>query len=250
MATVIKKGQQAKLLHRLVSFDLADHLAEAHQVVAAARQEAARIVEEARLEGRRIEEEARQRGHQQGYQRGFAQGRTEGQDRAFAEATQRFDRDHADLAASMAAVIDAFEQQKRDLLIAANRDLLEFAVVVARKVAHRVGRINRDAAVAVVEQALRLVGGKTDITIRANPADLEALQRFAARRAEEFGDRAHVTLLEDDSIAPGGAVVTCGPMEIDARLETQLEQITTLLLGSEALEVRSEKGSSELRIES
>ena len=233
MSTVIKQGQQAKLLQRLVSFDLADHLAEAHQVVAAAKQEAAGILEQARLEGRRLKEEARRRGHRQGHEQGFAEGKTEGEDRAFAEATDRFNHQHADLAASMSAVIEAFERQKRDLLIAANRDLLEFAVAVARKITHRIGRIDRQAAVAVVEQALRLVGGKTDVTVRANPADVEALRRFAARRVEEFGQRAQVTLVEDDAIAPGGAVVTCGQMEIDATLEAQLEQISTLLLGSE-----------------
>lgn len=232
MSTVIKQGQQAKLLQRLVSFDLADHLAEAHQVVAAAKQEAAGILEQARLEGRRLKEEARRRGHRQGHEEGLAEGRAEGEDRAFAEATDRFNQQHADLAASMSAVIEAFERQKRDLLIAANRDLLEFAVVVARKITHRIGRIDRQAAVAVVEQALRLVGGKTDVTVRANPADVEALRRFAAQRVEEFGQRAQVTLVEDDAIAPGGAVVTCGQMEIDATLEAQLEQIGTLLLGS------------------
>lgn len=232
MSTVIKQGQQAKLLQRLVSFDLADHLAEAHQVVAAAKQEATGILEQARLDGRRLKEEARQRGHRQGHEEGFAEGRVEGEDRAFAEATDRFNNQHADLAASMSAVIEAFERQKRDLLIAANRDLLEFAVAVAGKITHRIGGIDRQAAVAVVEQALRLVGAKTDATVRANPADVEALRRFAARRVEEFGQRAQVTLVKDDTVAPGGAVVTCGQMEIDATLEAQLEQISTLLLGS------------------
>ncbi|HUU83404.1 MAG TPA: FliH/SctL family protein [Phycisphaerae bacterium] len=232
MPTIIKQGQQGKLLRRMVSFDLADHLAEAHEVVAGARQEAGRIVAEARLEARRLRQEARRRGHAEGLEKGLAEGRTEGHRQALAEATERFNREHAELAASMSAVIDAFERQRQDLLIAANRDLLEFAVFVAGKITHRIGCIDRDTAAGAVRQALRLVGGKTDLTVRANSADLEALRRFAAQRVEEFGDRAHVALVQDDSISPGGAKVTCGRTEIDATLETQLEQITTLLLGS------------------
>ena len=59
------------------------------------------------------------------------------------------------------------------------------------------------------------------------------MRRLAEELAQRLGDASHVALVEDDSIAPGGAVVTSGGMEVDARIETQLEQMTALLLGTE-----------------
>jgi len=242
MSTVLKQGEQGKLLHRLVTFDLADHLAEAHKIVAEARERARRMLAEARHESERLKAEARRRGHQEGREKGLAEGLAEGKAQGLAEATERFSREQADLVASITAVGQALERDRQDLLIAANRDLLEFGVALARKVTGCVARLDRQAALANVEQALRLVGGKTDVSVRIHPLDAETLRRFAGELSKGLGAARHITLVEDDSIAPGGAVVTAGPPssgEVDARIETQLEQITALLLGTE--EVRSEK---------
>ena len=247
MSTIIKKGEKGELLRRLVSFDLADHLAEARQVVAAAEREAQRIVARAKVDGVRIRDEAHRVGHGQGCQAGLAEGLEEGRARGLAEATERFQAEHAGLAASMAAVIESIEEQKRDLLIRANRDLLEFAVALAHKVTRGVGEINRQAAVANAQEALRLVGKQTDLTVRINPRDADTLQRFAAELADKLREKQHLTITEDESIAPGGAVVVAGGMEVDAGIETQLEQVTTLLLGSGKWEVRS--GKWEVRSE-
>lgn len=231
MSTVIKKGQDGKLVQRLVSFDLADHLAEARSVVAAARREAGQIIEAAKRQGEHIRVEAREQGHREGYEEGHREGVTQGRQQALEVAGERFDRDHANLAASMTAVIESVEREKRDLLIEAGRDVLEFAVALAAKVTGCVAQANRQAAVANVERALRLVSGKTDVSIRVNPADAETLRTFAADRLAEIADRRHVRVIEDESITAGGAVVTSAGQEIDARIESQLAQITTLLLG-------------------
>jgi flagellar assembly protein FliH len=232
MSTVIKKGETGRLLQRLCSLDLADHLAEARHVVAAARREAQGIVAKAKGESVRLREEARRLGHREGREQGHAEGFADGQAQGLAEATARFNREQADLATSMTSVIESIEQRKRDLLIEANRDVLEFAVAVASKVTRRVGEVDRQAARANVEEALRLVGEKTDLTMRVNPVDAETLRRFAADRAEQLGQQQHLRVVEDESLAPGGAVLTASGVEVDASIETQLEQITTLLLGA------------------
>jgi flagellar assembly protein FliH len=233
MSTVIKKGEKGELLRRLVSFDLADHLAEARQVVAAAEREAQRIVAQAKRDSVRMRNEAQQLGQDQGRRAGLAEGLDEGRARGLVEATERFNTEHAGLAASMAAVIESIDAQKRDLLIQANRDLLEFAVALAHKVTRGIGEVNRQVALASAEEALRLVGKQTDLTVRINPRDVDTMQRFATELADKLGEKQHLTITEDESIAPGGAVVIAGGMEVDASIETQLEQVTALLLGSE-----------------
>ncbi len=233
MSTVIKKGEQGTLLRQLVNFDLADHLGEAHQVVAAARREAQRIVAQATNESTRLRAEARTGGHREGYELGHALGLEQGRTQGLAEAMERFNADHAALARSMAAVIEDVERRKEGLLIQASRDVLEFAVAVAQAVTRRMAQLDGQAARANVEAALRLVGDRTHLSVRIHPRDAETLRHFGAELSGQPGDGQDLSIVEDESIGRGGAVVTCGDMEVDARIETQLAQITDLLLGSQ-----------------
>ena len=239
MSTVIKSGQQGKLLQRLSTFDLADHMSEARGIVASAREEARRIAVEARTQSRILKEEAQRAGHEQGYEKGLAEGRSDGRAQALSDATERFDTQQANLAAAMQSTVDSIEGQKRDLMIAARRDLLSLAVALARKVTGRIGELDRQAAIANVERALRLVGTKTDLRIRVHPMDAETMRQFAAGLSERLDRTGHVELTEDDAMAPGGAVVEAGGTQVDARIETQIAQIAALLLGDG--QVKSEK---------
>ena len=111
------------------------------------------------------------------------------------------------------------------------KDLLVFAVELAKKVTHGVGNLDSRMAQANVEKALRLVGQRSDIRVRINPQDGDTLRQFAAQLAEQADGAAHVGIVEDASITPGGAVVEAGAMEVDAQLETQLGQLAAVLLG-------------------
>jgi len=245
MSTILKSNDCGRLLREPVAFDLADYLAEARGIVAAAHEQARRILEQARREGARLREETRRSGEREGRERGLAEGRSSGHNEALAAATERFTREQADLVAAVTAALESLESQKQDLLIAARHDVLEFAVAVARRITGCIARLDHQAAVHSVEQALWLVGTKTDVTIRVNPQDAEALRKFAGewshRLAAPSADQreggqtsaaaSHVRLVEDESVSPGGAVVATERTEIDTRIETQLDQIAALVLG-------------------
>jgi flagellar assembly protein FliH len=231
MSTVLKKGQQGKLMRRTVAFDMADHLAEAHQIVEAAKLQAAEMLRQSRFAAQQLQRHAREAGHQEGRQAGLQQGRREGHAEALAQATERFNGEQDALVRSLAAVSESFNTQKHDLLLAARSDVLDFAVRLTERVAKGLGQFDRDTAVANVERALRVVGQKTDVNVRANPQDAEALRRFASGLAQEVADAPSITIVEDETLSPGGAVLRAGETEVDARIETQLQQITALLLG-------------------
>jgi len=245
MSTILKSNDCGRLLREPVAFDLADYLAEARGIVAAAHEQARRILEHARREGAQLREEARRGGEREGRERGLAEGRSSGHNEAFAAASERFTQEQADLVAAFTVALESLESQKRDLLIAARHDALEFAVAVARRITGCVARLDHQAAVHSVEQALRLVGTRTDVTIRVNPQNAEALRKFAdelsCRLAASTADQreegqtpagaGHVRLVEDETVSPGGAVVATERTEIDSRIETQLDQIAALVLG-------------------
>ncbi|MCP4592554.1 MAG: hypothetical protein GY842_17615 [bacterium] len=231
MSTVIKAGQDFKLVKRLTTIDLADHLTEADRIIAEARDRARAILLQARRDAAAALVEAKRRGHAEGQAEGHREGFTAGQKQGLEEATDRFSREQATLGETFSAAATGLDGLKRDLLIEARHDSLEFAVSLARRVTKRIGELNRDAATANLEEALSLVSSKTDVTVRVNPIDAETLRRFAAGLADRASEWEHVRVIEDETVAPGGCRILSGTTEVDADLESQLSEIVRLLLG-------------------
>jgi len=231
MSTVIKFGEAGKVLKRLTTVDLADHLAEARAMIDDAQRRAAQIVTLAKHEAERISALSRQSGSKTGYEEGYAAGKSAGNQTAHDEAMKRFTREQSQIVANMQQAIAEIDAVKEDLRIMANRDLLDFAVLIAKKLTFAIGSLHREAATANLERALSLVCLKTELSIWVHPTDLASMETFAPALAEKINSSVAVRVAVDESITPGGCVVRTDHVDVDARLDTQVDEIVTLLLG-------------------
>jgi len=231
MSTVIKAGQAGLVRGRLSTVDLADHLAEAKAIIEDAKQQAAQLKARAREEARRVLEEARQGGFSEGEHRGYEDGFSKGRGDAYIEAAERFDREHTTLAADFTRVITHIERTKEDIRVAAERDVLDFAVAIATKLTFEIGALHREAVQENLRRALELVDDKSDLKIRVHPDDLTAMETFARMALATAGASSAFEVVSDESVAPGGCVVQGRGTLVDASLETQTAQIAALLLG-------------------
>ncbi|UCG16764.1 MAG: hypothetical protein JSV19_01755 [Phycisphaerales bacterium] len=235
MSTVIKAGQpNVKPMRRLETIDLADHVVEAGKITNVARREAARLVADANAAAGQIREDAERRGYQEGFARGESEGQVAGREQALREASDRFTAEQADLAKAMRSIVDELEGLKRDLLIEAERDVLMFAVRVARKVTKRAVAVDPHCAVENLKESLRLVGRKTDLLVRVHRSDGETMRRFAPDVANDVGGKGHIRIVEDESIAPGGCTIVTDTTEVDATVDSQIDQIAALVLSRPA----------------
>jgi flagellar assembly protein FliH len=231
MSSVIKAGEAGKIGKRLTTIDLADHVAEARAFLEKAKRESARIVADAKREATRLFEEARREGHERGHAEGLEEGRAAGREQAHVDATARFDREHADVVAAMTQAVGDIEAMKEALAVEAERDLLEFAVSVARKLTFDIGELHREAGVENLRRAVALVGTATDLTVHVHPDDLDSIRTFADSVLARTAASSAVNIVSDDSLAPGGCRVSTASTQIDATLETQVEEMLSLLLG-------------------
>jgi len=231
MSTVIKAGHAGKVVRRLTTVDLADHLAEAQAAIEEAQRRAAQIVTQAKHEADRAIAVSRKTAEEAGRREGYAAGMAEGYAAAHDEAVERFNREHANVVAGLQHAIAEFDRVKEELRITAGRDLLDLAVLIARKLTFAVGSMHREAAAANLERALSLVGLKTDLSIWVHPDDLASMETFAPTVAEKVNASVAVRIAADESIAPGGCIVRTDRVEVDATLDTQVDEIVTLLLG-------------------
>ncbi|MFQ5494020.1 MAG: FliH/SctL family protein [Phycisphaerae bacterium] len=233
MTTVIKAGEAGPILQRLGTVDLVDHLAEARAVHAAAQRQAEAVVAEARSQAKTLLAKADRDGHHAGYQRGYAEGKQAGHEAAFQAARERFDREQEDVVSSMQRAIAEIGELKRGLQVAAERSLLDFALRVAEKLTFQIGRLHRESVGENLRRALALVDRKTDLVVRMHPMDVESMESFAPAALRAMDSAGAVTLASDESLAPGGCVVQTDRTVVDARLETQIQEIAALLVGEE-----------------
>lgn len=233
MPAVIKAGRTGEIQKRLSTVDLADHLAQARAFVEAAERQASRIIADAKHAAGDTLERARKQGHEEGYNHGHEEGTEVGRKTAYEEATARFDEQQAHLVTDMERVVNEFDAMKEEIRVTAERDILTLAVHLARKLTYAIGEVHRESACGNLERAIALVGLKSSLTVRVHPKDIETMTTFASGLKARL-DHAHsISLVADDSLAPGGCVVRNELSEVDASIDTQIEEAVVLLIGRE-----------------
>ncbi len=234
MSTVIKAGQTGAIARRLGTVDLADHLREAAAVVERARERASAIIADAEEESRRVVKAAGERARAEGYEKGFAEGTAAGNEAALAQSKAEFADRHASLAAMFQAAITAIDESKEQMRLTAEKDLLDFAIMVASQMTLAIGDLRREAACENFRRSLSMVMSKTDVSIRCHAKDVETLRVFAESVLESALAGRRIRVVEDNAVSPGGCVLQSGSSEVDASLETQVAEMVTILLGRPA----------------
>ncbi len=231
MATVIKAGEAVLKIGSLRSVNLNDHVAEARAIVERARRDAEQSKVDNERESQALFKRVRAEAYVKGYEAGLIEGRETGRTEAFADAISRFDAQHGGIVTAFQQAIDNIEALRTDLVIKAERDLLQFSVRLASHLTYAIGRLDEQATMANLQRALRVVGSKTDLRIHVHPQNLLAMRDFAHTVLEKLGQTRHIEVSEDSSIKPGGCVVRTAETEVDATLEHQLDHLARLLLG-------------------
>jgi flagellar assembly protein FliH len=142
------------------------------------------------------------------------------------------------------ALFDAAEELE-GLAVQSAADIEEQIVAAAWSIAEAiVGQVLADDETrsrAAVTRALSLAPADEDVTVAVSPADFRVL---AAERGDAVDSAATATdmtpirrsrglrtvsILADDTLAPGDAVATCGATTIDARIAGAIERVKQVL---------------------
>ena len=104
-------------------------------------------------------------------------------------------------------------------------DLLTLSIMVARKIIQREISLDPQILAGVITTALDAVTDLDRVTIRLNPEDYQLVSSDRERFITGIGRDNQVTLTPDEQIMRGGCMVDTPTGTIDARIETQLEEI-------------------------
>ena len=211
-------------------FNLNDIAAEARQIIADAKLHRSQIISQAERDAVELRERAKNSGHQLGYDAGLAEGAKAGQAEAYEQAKAEFQQHSEELLNMLTEMFGQFDNVKQQLLWHAEQDTVVLALAVAEKVIKQAGVKDRSVAVANVTDALKLIAGGTNVTIRTSPQDVDHLRRLADKGNDVLGEYASIKFETDEAIEPGGCCICTEQGQIDAQLDRQIQNIAAELL--------------------
>jgi flagellar assembly protein FliH len=156
------------------------------------------------------------------FAKGYAQGERAGTEAGTARADAMLRR--------LADTLDDLQRLRTELIRRTERDVVELALAIARKVLHREASLDRDLLVALARVALDRLADATAASIRLHPDDYAtAMAGRTAATATPHG----VQILADPSVRRGGCLVRSDVGSIDVGVATQLDELTGALLGDD-----------------
>jgi flagellar assembly protein FliH len=183
--------------------------AEAHaaQLVQVAHQEAAAALDAARAEIAQMEQAA----YAEGYRVSMAAAR----------------QDLGTQLQQAAELLAGAQEAKATALSEAEPEVIRLVLAIAKRVIRREIAADQRIVVDTVRESLRRLGGRAVARVRANPAEMPALNEAwneltSVAREIEF--------IADEGVSPGGCIVESRQGEIDAQVETQVEAVAAQFL--------------------
>jgi len=154
---------------------------------------------------------------------------SEGLRRGVEAGRQQFEEAVAQAASALEASAEAMRGAREQFLVSLEPQVVELALEIARRILQREARTDRDLVTTTVRNALRHLADREQMLIRVNPADLEGLRAQKVRLLEDFEDVREIMVQADEAISPGGCIVESRLMQVDARIEAQLDTILEVL---------------------
>jgi flagellar assembly protein FliH len=127
----------------------------------------------------------------------------------------------AELRGRLTTTIDRISGLSADISSRVEKDLVDLAIQIAKKIITREVTIDHDIALNIVRISLAKLHDRAVAEVHLNPDDLAYVNEH--REALDF--RGSLDLVEDSSISVGGCLIHTDTGDIDARIESQFDEI-------------------------
>ena len=154
----------------------------------------------------------------------------ESYERGFEEGQRQAERGLSNVFKSLRKAIDEVTALREQIFRESEEDLLRLSMLVARKIIQQEISEDRRILTRVVTAALENAAERDDVVVRLNPEDYRLVTTHRQHYLQGIGEDKNLNLKPDETISQGGCVVDTVMGEIDARLESQLDEIHKRLL--------------------
>ncbi|WP_187982822.1 flagellar assembly protein FliH [Borreliella bavariensis] len=150
-----------------------------------------------------------------------AKGREEGYNKGYESGFEDFDKVMRKLHSIIASLI----AERKSILESSSGQIVSLVMQIAIKVIKRITDSQKDIVLENVNEVLKRVKDKTQITIRVNLDDLDIVRHKKSDFISRFDIIETLEIIEDPNIGKGGCIIETNFGEIDARISSQLDKI-------------------------
>ena len=179
----------------------------------ASHEEASELIKEARKNAESIQKEAFELGFKQGEKAGLEQGQKE--IRTFVEKIYE--------------ILQEVNETKKYLYTKNEKEIIDFILTVAHKIIKQELISNEEVILSTIKAAMRNMVDSSYIRMYLNPSDLKIVQDFRPHIFDSADGLKNIYLEEDQNIGQGGCIIETNFGRIDARIESQIEEIEETL---------------------
>jgi flagellar assembly protein FliH len=159
---------------------------------------------------------------QKAYEAGYAAGQ--------AAAKAELESMVAAKADGLTSMVDDVATQRIGLVADSERDVVRLACEVAKRIIGRIADTDEEAIVRVVKVALSRLAENQKVTLRVNPADMEALKQHKSDWLQATRGGSAVEIKEDERIRRGGCLIEGSSGNIEGEIDRQIEVIERALV--------------------
>ena len=152
--------------------------------------------------------------------------------RGYADGQKSQHKDVASALEALTAATKSMPSIKKSFLDKGEEQMVKLAVAIAEKVIQQEVSTRKDIIFAVLKGALKNIAETEGMKIRLNTQDFRYMMEVKKDFLQSFDGIRNVVFEEDSSIKRGGAVVETLFGEVDARLESQIKEIKSAMLGA------------------
>jgi flagellar assembly protein FliH len=173
-------------------------------------------------EQRRQEDEAvRAEVQEQAFQQGLELGKEEGQRMVYEEYSLALEQARA--------ILEEAPVMKRKVIGEAESFVLDLTLGIARKIIGEQLVADKENLLALIRKALSETQEYKSLSVAVSPDAYEYVQENRGKLLEVLDSQIEMLIVPDESITAGGCVVRTSLGSVDARVDTQLEEIKKAL---------------------
>lgn len=196
---------------------------EANRIVAQAEAKASDCIEKANQQVATILQQAKEDGRQSGYEEGLEQGKK--------AALEQMQQNLNDAVMRAEHTLHLSQQEAQAMLASAERQIIDIAMSVARKILAREIEENPMVVLPIIKTALEKVRDQEQIVIRVNHEDFDMALQAKQDLQKMIGREQALTITADHAVDIGGCMIETPNGTVDARLDTQFEAVQQALQG-------------------
>ncbi len=131
---------------------------------------------------------------------------------------------------NLEAVADASFKIKKEIILSAEQEILQLSIAIAERILKQQLKIKPEIISEIIRAAINELKDKEEIKIIINPALKNQMYNFSEELKTTLKGMKSIKKIEDKTIHPNSAIIESPESRIDARIETQIAEITRELM--------------------